>query len=213
MIVAVTRNGLGDHWKFDSFEEADQHPLVQYGDVICRGPQHVSNQFTHLELPDYLRRLGDEGLRSEVLVSLREAGARRKEVLGRYEERIWRKMCELSRDPPSDATEIVELIRRDRKLSIKERAMNATTEAPKTAAPAAPKREPMFKEDQKITMLVDKDGKPYGKDNNPKRAGSKSADRFALYKGNGMTVKDAIAAGILMADLKYDSDHKFITIA
>lgn len=46
---------------------------------------------------------------------------------------------------------------------------------------------------------------------NPKRASGVSAGRFALYV-DGMTVKDALAAGVLGADLTWDVGHRFITI-
>jgi len=75
-----------------------------------------------------------------------------------------------------------------------------------------PKREPKYKPDATITLLADKDGKPYGKDNNPKRQGSKSGERFALYT-NGMTVDQAIAAGITRPDLDFDVQKKFISIS
>jgi hypothetical protein len=47
---------------------------------------------------------------------------------------------------------------------------------------------------------VDKEGKPYGADNNPKRPGSKTFDRFVNYK-NGMTVAQAMEAGVQAGDL------------
>jgi hypothetical protein len=45
---------------------------------------------------------------------------------------------------------------------------------------------------------------------NPKRGDS--AARFALYT-NGMTVAQAIAAGVWMADIRWDVAHKFIEVA
>ena len=55
-------------------------------------------------------------------------------------------------------------------------------------------------------------GKPYdGNKNNPKRAGSKSAERFALYKKN-MTIAQALEAGVTAADIANDLEHKFIVI-
>ena len=100
----------------------------------------------------------------------------------------------------------------------------AVTEATSADAPAAegtteekpkrqpPVREPKFKGDMIITMLADKDGNPYSKENNPKRAGSKSGERFALYV-NGMSVDQAVAAGLTRADLQHDVDKKFISIS
>jgi hypothetical protein len=53
-----------------------------------------------------------------------------------------------------------------------------------------------------ITLLVNK---------NPKKDGSKSAKRFALYK-NGMSVLDFLKAGGLLADINYDVAHKSIEV-
>ena len=57
--------------------------------------------------------------------------------------------------------------------------------------------------DAKIKLLVDE---------NPKREGSAAHGRFANYK-DGMTVADALAAGLRTSDLKYDTAHEFIKIA
>lgn len=69
-----------------------------------------------------------------------------------------------------------------------------------------------FSETQVITLLVDDKGVPYGPDNNPKKIGSKTASRFEAYK-NGITVKEALAAGLLSADIQYDAEHNFIQVA
>ena len=44
---------------------------------------------------------------------------------------------------------------------------------------------------------------------NPKKPGSKSYERYAAYR-EGMTVSEAIAAGVTSADVKWDHDHGFI---
>jgi hypothetical protein len=59
-----------------------------------------------------------------------------------------------------------------------------------------------FKPEQVVKILADK---------NPKRPGSATHARFELYK-NGMTVKEAIDAGIPPGDLDYDNTHEFIKI-
>jgi hypothetical protein len=46
---------------------------------------------------------------------------------------------------------------------------------------------------------------------NPKKSGSASYDRFAKYR-EGMTVSEAIAAGVTMADVKWDSERGFIQL-
>ncbi len=62
----------------------------------------------------------------------------------------------------------------------------------------------------KITMGVDKEGRKYGRDNNPKRGAS--AERFSKYR-DGMTVADALKAGLETGDLNWDTTRKFISIA
>lgn len=46
---------------------------------------------------------------------------------------------------------------------------------------------------------------------NPKKLGSAAHTRFALYR-DGMTIGEALRAGITTADLKWDTEHKFIEI-
>ena len=49
---------------------------------------------------------------------------------------------------------------------------------------------------------------------NPKRNGSDSAKRFALYfSKKPRTVADAIKAGITRSDVKYDAGHGYIRLA
>lgn len=47
---------------------------------------------------------------------------------------------------------------------------------------------------------------------NPKREGTESYARFALYKNN-MLVEEALAAGVRRADLDWDQKHGYISIA
>ena len=226
-VVAVTRNGLGDMYMFSSLAEADLHPIVQYGDVVCDGPESVLRKYTRMEIPDLLRRLGDEEFRSEVL--MKAAGSLGwAEAMNRYSGRVWEKMQECASPPPTDPGEIVSRIVRDRKLSLtesrvkEEKRMSTTEQAETTTAEEkAPKEKKEkatpttiggFSLASKITMLVDKDGKPYGKDNNPKKAGSKSAVRFEAYGNGGITVEEAYKAGVSSADFAYDVNKGFIKI-
>jgi len=72
------------------------------------------------------------------------------------------------------------------------------------AAPAAKKaRGPkaQFADEQVITVLVE----------NPKRVGSDAHKRYALYV-TGMTVREALTAGLTRADFKWDTDRGHIDI-
>jgi hypothetical protein len=77
----------------------------------------------------------------------------------------------------------------------------ATINAAKKAI-AEPAQRIHYTEAAVISVLVDK---------NPKRESSDAGQRFALYK-NGMTVGAALAAGVLRADISWDTRHGFISI-
>lgn len=66
--------------------------------------------------------------------------------------------------------------------------------------------------DQKIALGVDSESKPYGAKNNPKREGTKAAERFESYK-NGMTVAKAIEAGMKPRHIRRDAEHGYITLS
>jgi hypothetical protein len=84
-------------------------------------------------------------------------------------------------------------------------------EAVKEKRPAA--RAAKYSNESVITFGKDKDGKPYGPDNNPKRDGSAAHARFAKYK-SGMTIQQALDAGITRGDINWDSkpEQGFIVI-
>lgn len=86
--------------------------------------------------------------------------------------------------------------------------------APKEKAPPKPKQPrtkmiSKFPYSSKIFLNNDKDGKKYGNENNPKRG--TAATRFNLYK-DGMTLDQAVAAGIKPADIAWDSKKGWIRL-
>jgi len=239
-VVAVTRNGEGDFWWFPDWKSAYTHPLIQYGDVICEGPDFIERNWTRREFPWLLSVLVDPVERSEILVDFKSKGWDNWILtMDRYRGLLWQKMLDKCKPLPTEAETIFEIIKRDRlapNLETRKMAKDPkNTEAAATtetnagqivsdAAPASeattekgttkrkpPVREPKYKNESIITLLADKDGNPYGAENNPKRAGSKSAERFALYT-NGMTVEQAIAAGLTRGDLEFDVQKNFIAI-
>ncbi len=60
----------------------------------------------------------------------------------------------------------------------------------------------LYPENAPLKLLVDK---------NPKKAGSKSAERFEGYTG-AETVGDALAKGVTYQDIAYDIGHGFIEV-
>jgi hypothetical protein len=68
--------------------------------------------------------------------------------------------------------------------------------------PAVKRTAGTFAADSKIKVLVEA---------NPKREGSESYKRFALYKNN-MTVEEALTKGVTRPDLNWDVAHEFIAV-
>lgn len=66
-----------------------------------------------------------------------------------------------------------------------------------------------FSRDARIHMGKDGEGKTFSAANNPRKRGA--VDRFKLYKEN-MTLADALKAGLRSGDIRWDFNHKFITI-
>lgn len=229
--VAITRDGHGDIWAFNSFTEADTHPLIQYGDRIIDGPKKISTRLTLAEIPRILRRVGRSDL-ADTVQSCFDAPTHTQRVrrVDEYSKFIWTALLEKARPAPNNPEELVQLIVRDRKLSIQEskkmEAENPTTEAATeaTAAPkakkakapkaegeaAAPKAE-RYNREHKIRLLSNAEGVKYGPENNPKRAGSASHDRFAMYE-DGMTIGAAIEKGVKTDDIAWDTKKGFIEV-
>lgn len=234
--VAITRDGRGDLWGFPDFRSADLHPLVQYGDPILCGPHDIVKKVPVARLPKLLTRCGDQDMGAKIRLCLMAvSGMPHREVLARvgdYAHQMWHVIANRAEEPPSDPAQIVTLIVRDRKLSIEESrqmteenlnpAAPAMPEGKKPKAPKAPKepkepKEPKapkaskYPENAVIRLLNDKEGKKYGADNNPKRPGSASHERFSKYV-DGMTVKEAHDAGVKTEDFAWDADKGFIEI-
>lgn len=222
--VAVTCWGWGDVWGFQTAEEARLHPLIDTCDVILSGPDAIPKNWTYLFLP----RMVDEVLGNrEVASRLREMlnraedGRGRDDVMANVSQGLWNQLNARAKAPPTNPKTICEMIVADRKRADewhrREANRRSTMNAPATgSAPAAAKEEKPKTiagkaPTAKVAFGKDKEGKPYNTtDNNPKRAGSKSGDRFAKYKA-GQTLEEAVAAGITPADIKWDIDHGYIT--
>lgn len=205
VVVAITCGGIGDWFLFDTFEEADEHPLIQYGDVIMTHDKHFLSQFNCLEYPWLLKQIDMEEIPPKL------------QFLERNSAKIWARIVSKAQKPPTDPAVICEMVRNDRKSTKLERQkMTATTQ--KDSKPAEekkkktpPKRERKYAGEMKITLLENADGVPYSKTNNPKRPGSKTHAMFEKYE-NGITVDQAIARGIDYATIVYDADKQFIAI-
>ena len=78
----------------------------------------------------------------------------------------------------------------------------AKTEKAEKSATSRTNFSKLYPEDAKLTVLVEE---------NPKRKGSKSAERFEGYKG-ASTVADALVAGVTYQDIAYDTGRGFIKV-
>lgn len=217
--VAVTRGGLGDIWLFESLFAADEHPLIQFGDAICPGPTSITKIWSNIELVRMAIRLGDERLSSEI------DGKKR---LTEYQERLWNLLVSSAQRPPSDPSEVLQIISSDRKKTrvsgVTQRrhpneesnVMNDETKTAEAPVKRPPPRTAKHAVTSVITFGKDAEGKTYGPQGdgtfyNAKRAGSAAADRFTRMK-SGMTVQEALDAGVTRGDLNWDAKEGFIKI-
>jgi len=216
--IAITRDGGGELWLFDTFEEADRHPLIQVTDPVIAGSEGIVKKLPVAGLPRLMRRIGDEEVAKKLDEALARAESYTEAVVftKEYSLDMWRAMMNVARRPPDAPQEICDRVRRDRELGIEEaRAMdNATpTNVKSEQTGKAEKKAPRSGLDKtkKIELQKDGEGNKFGKENNPKRAGSASAERFALYK-DGMTVEEALNAGVTSTDINHDVGKGFIKL-
>ena len=91
-------------------------------------------------------------------------------------------------------------------------AVNTTPTRAKTPRKHVPSKVAGHPLTARITLLSDKTGTKYGKDNNPKRKGSGAAKLFDLYT-DGMTIGDFLNAGGRGSAVKYNLAHNYISVA
>lgn len=219
-VVSVARGGVGQPWLHDSVLAADQHPIHQFGDPILGRASDLARCMSLPEMASLADKIGDLKLAGELRGSLvLESDYARTSAV----ERLWDSLVRNSPRPPADPKEVIDIVVADRRgtrvTGVTVRRTETMTEEAAAATEAAPEKkthrpipkEPKFSETSIVKMKADKDGKPYGADNNPKKAGSASHTRFALYK-DGATVKESLETGLTRGDLSYDKDKGFIDI-
>lgn len=221
--VALTRGGEGSLWRFESLIEASDHPLIQYGDAICCSEEDVHRTFRPVELADLADRIGQPQLSLAIRSSVAILTTRDRD---QFAERLWSHMQRSAVEPPKDPSEVIRLVRQDRaaarsarstpwrlnpmeRLPLQQRNERMTDDTEKkTAVPRTRK----YSDTTIISMGKDANGVAYGPENNPKKVGSKSAERFAKYV-DGMTVETARAVGFASMDFDYDSEKGFISLS
>lgn len=232
VVVAITRQGLGDIYAFKTFTEADEHPLVQFGDAIIKDADDIVSQYNWLEMPALGKRLGLVSNVDETIARLRELDVVvRKQRMKEAAVELWKKLQAAALPPPGDPSDICKQVTKDRRTTKSkefimakgkkkvENQVDEITEGAEGAAPAEKKtrsRQKKYSDGAVIHLLNDKEGKQYGPENNPKRAGSASAERFSHYR-DGMTFRELLDsfgedAAKVSDDLAWDIKKGFISV-
>ena len=177
-------------------------------------PRDVLDEYNAREWPSLAELVGVElnSFDLRILASGRDHEIRA--VRERTVEPIWERLQQIAQPALTDPETICEQVSRDKRrttMAKKEPAEKAvkTESAPAEKKVSGPRGTP---QDAVIRMQLDeKAGKNYGVDHNPKKAGSKGAERFALYT-DGMTVGEALNAGVWAADITWDIGKGFIKL-
>lgn len=245
--LAITREGRGVLYRFETKQAAHLHPLVQWGDPVWDYPQDVVDEYrSDEELAALAARADESGSLGDRITSrrqtLRDVGktirqARDIIVYEGIADDLWRALVHNARVPPDDPETVLAMIREDRQYTLnkdtrtmaKKDTAVAGAEAPvkekKVREPKAPKAEkdvnglplttkltfgvaPASKDDKGVEVP----GKEYHPEkNNPKRATSKSAERFKLYRKN-ITIAQAIEAGMSAGNVAHDLEKGYVVV-
>jgi hypothetical protein len=214
--IVITRNGRGDAYKFPDKKAARLHPLVQMYDVVAEDAMELAAQFGKDEA-DALLRFAEGRDRARLIDAFEiwKSEPKSREFPFQVRELFWSLVVSRSKYPPKDPAELLSLIVEDRQAvegGIRSRGSesnhpgevspNKRKERTEMSEAEAKTRKARVSDDAVISILVDK---------NPKREGSKAAERFAYYK-DGMTVKVAKEAGVTSSDIRYDTEHNYISV-
>lgn len=232
--ILVTRNGVGDCWRFASVAEALAHPICQEStDVVLTSSDDIPNNYGMLWLDDLLA-IVPSSMRENAHSAWNrwrekgEAAARRD--VHEFSEKLWDHLVRNSPTPPTDPARIVGIItgnRNDLRNNIRVRATGSREEEPvvvktrrkskmtteNSAAEAATEADVAEKTPRKRSPSFPNNGiVTVLAESNPKRAGSAAHERFEKYQ-SGRTVAENKQAGIGPNDLKYDSEHGYIRVS
>lgn len=217
--VVVTRNGNGAIWIFATKAEARIHPIPQSDDIYAETADQLVSQYGKGHIEVLLKHT--EGRDRARLVDAMETWKASKKadinLSNEARDLIWSKVLSLGNPPPKDPAEIVRIIVEDR-VSLEGKTLRSLPRDDARSFHVVPQhskedsmsdkaaRAPKIP-DTHVISIATEGGK------NPKREGTASFDRFAMYK-DGMTVKEAKEAGVKAADISYDAhpDRGYITL-
>lgn len=208
--IVITRNGHGDVYRFPDRKAARLHPVPQAYDVFATDSMELAAQYGKDEA-DTLLRFAEGRDRSRLIDAFETWKSEPKSRMLPFEARdiLWRLLLSRAQEPPTDPAELIRTIVEDRRAvegGIRSRPSEYSK--PGEFSPLNSKEvkdmgdRKRVSEDATIKILVDK---------NPKREGSKAFERFEFYK-DGMTVKAAKEAGVTSSDIRYDTEHNFISV-
>jgi hypothetical protein len=211
--IVITRNGCGVVLRFSDLKAARLHPVPQMDDVFASTPDQLVEQFGKGLIEDLLRFA--EGRTRARLVDAFEVWKQGGSLLPDAKQLLWETVLSAGVVPPADATEIVRIIKEDRLFREGRVLRSISTEGRSSASFVRPEsRRKTEMNDTVARKRVDENSTitvATEERKNPKRAGSSAFDRFELYQ-DGMTVKEAKAAGVTATDISYDAAHGFITL-
>jgi len=226
--IVVTRAGKGEVYSFKTVLLADNHPITQFGDPIMSESAHLRQCLTLAECSAVANKIRESTLAKEI----RDC---HKSDVKRMMSQLWDSLEKNASPPPLEPSEVVKIITGDRiatrstgihirprgDFEMTEHAHQEATEGNEAAAATDAEvvktkhrpipKDPKYPATGVIKLLEDKEGKQFGADHNPKKAGSASADRFAKYT-DGMTIEQARNAGILNGDFDNDTTKGFISV-
>ncbi len=209
--IVLTRNGYGDAWRFSDRRAARLHPIAQMDDVYATNGTELVEQYGRGLIDDLLRFA--EGRDRARLVNAFEVWKQGGIIPPDIRELLWSKVYAAALPPPTDPDEIVRIIKTDR-LFREGRVLRSIGLDDRSAAfhPTNNNRKRDIQmadrnriDDNSVITIKTEGGA------NPKRAGSKAFDAFALYE-DGMTVKEAKAAGISATDVAYNYAKGYIDL-
>ena len=220
--VVITRNGEGDVWLYASVREARLHPIPQIDDVYAETPEALVEQYGRDGVRSLLRFA--EGRDRATMVDAIEGwrnGRRTESLSAAGRQLLWEKVRQAGGKPPQDPSEIVRTIIEDREAregrvlrSIPDAARSSVLTSGATKRSETPlhqekendmgeKREVFrMKDADTIDFGKDADGKQYSTEHTPKR-GENTKSLWGKYR-SGMTVKEALDAGLSRSNIRRD---------
>lgn len=213
--IVITRNGEGTALRFGSKAEARLHPIPQMDDVYAENADELVSQYGKGHIASLARFLPEGRDRGYVLEAMEGwKGATRPSTTLPMDavNKLWDSVMARAQPPSVNHSEIVRIVTEDRAFREGKLLRSLSPAEARSPQPYVNKTEREFDmseakrsrvpDNSTITILAEK---------NPKREGTPSFDRFALYQ-DGMTVKAAKEAGVKAADITYDEAKGFISL-